>query len=109
MTALGRVVTEVGIRQAWPFLTLCEPGGDAEIRLYLDTTFILGPGPTVSADDDVLAVTALLDLNGRTVTEAEVGATGELSLRFDGERDLVVTGEAAAFTTHVPWWFTGVT
>lgn len=101
-------VVEVGVRQAWPFLTLSEPESGAEARLYIDTEFRLEPGDRRFADGDVQrSAAALLDLNNRTVTAVELSDGAGLLLRLDGDRMLSVSGTAAAFTTGDVWWLAG--
>jgi hypothetical protein len=100
-TLEGRFVVEVGVRQAWPFLTFSDPHSEtaAEIRLYIDTEFRLEPG------SHARATTALIDLHNMTVTDVEVQDDGGLVLRFDGDnRGLLVSGTAAHFTTQDTWW-----
>lgn len=101
-------VVEVGIRQAWPFVTFCDsdPSATSEIRLYIDTTFRLEPGRKGFEDGDAeRAARELLDLNNRTVTDVQTSEANELLLSFDGgERVLVIAGTAASFTTHDVWW-----
>jgi hypothetical protein len=106
-TLEGCFVVEVGLRQAWPFLTFSDPetGADAEVRLYIDTEFWVEPGPRRFADgDSERATAALLDLSNRTVTAVERQDDNGLVLRFDDERALSVAGRAASFTTHDIWW-----
>jgi hypothetical protein len=106
-TLVGRFVVEVGRRQAWPFLTLCDnrPEKSDEIRLYIDTAFEVAPGPAYSADGEtsqlLVAIGALENL---TVVAAAVGEEGDLSLTFDNDRVLRVSGLAAAYTGGPPWW-----
>jgi hypothetical protein len=104
----GRFVVEVGERQAWPFITLCDNRSPpaTELRLYIDTAFRLEPGAHVYDDGDThRAVGGLLDLNNRTVTDVETSEGNDLTLRFDGgERSLRIAGTGAGFTTHDTWW-----
>ena len=104
----GRFVTEVGVRQAWPFLTFCDNGTAPanEVRLYIDTTFRIDAGPVAFGDGDPEpAAAALLDLIDRAVTDVQLATTNELIMTFDGgERVLVVAGESAHFTTGDIWW-----
>jgi len=103
----GQFVVEIGTRQAWPFITLCdnESTPAVETRLYIDTAFRLDPGAQVFDDGDPeRAVGELLDLSDRTVTEAGTSDTGELTMRFDGDRVLIIAGTGASFTTHSTWW-----
>jgi hypothetical protein len=61
----GRFVVEIGIRQAWPFVTLCDNRARPanEVRLYIDTVFDVAPGRIVRSDDERERMTALADLN----------------------------------------------
>lgn len=104
----GQFVVEVGVRQAWPFLTLCDNGEtpSTETRLYIDTRFHVGDGPTLFGDGDPdSALVALAELNNRTVTDVALGDGNELIVRFDyGERTLHVASEASPHTTGDIWW-----
>ena len=101
-------VVEVGVRQAWPFLTLCDNAHTPprETRLYIGTTFRVGSSPlTFTEGDPDLAVAELLELNNRTVTAAAVGADQELRLVFDdGQSTLVVDAVPRDFTGGDIWW-----
>ena len=48
----GQFVVEVGLRQAWPFLTLCDnaPTPPRETRVYIGTTFHVDSSPQTFAD-----------------------------------------------------------
>jgi hypothetical protein len=104
----GQFVVEVGVRQAWPFVTFCasDPSETSEIRLYIGTTFRLDTGRRAFEDGDAeRAAGVLLELNNRTVTDVQTSEANELLLSFDGgERALVIAGTAASFTTHDVWW-----
>jgi hypothetical protein len=101
----GRFVAEVGIRQVWPFLTLCNAGaGGDELRLYIDTEFEVKPGSGLVVDDDMERLAALAGLLNLTVDRATVASDGELKLGFADGGVLAVSGVAASFTTHAPWW-----
>jgi hypothetical protein len=98
----GCFVTEVGVRQAWPFLTFCDNRSDPtqERRLYIDTTFRLNDEPLNDGDAE-RAVTALLSLNDLTVTAVDVSTSRTLTLTFDDGHDvLIVAGSAAVITTQ---------
>ena len=107
----AQFVVEVGVRQAWPFLTLCDnaPTPPRETRLYIGTTFRVGSSPQTFADGDPgPAVAQLLELNNRTVTDVTVSAENELHLVFDGgQSTLTVDAVPRAFTGDV-WWFGAV-
>lgn len=49
----GCFVTEVGVRQAWPFLTFCDSNLNPaqERRLYIDTAFRIDDGQPTNAGD----------------------------------------------------------
>ncbi len=101
----GRFVVEVGLRQAWPFLTLCDPrpAYAHEVRLFIDTTFQITSDRTEYHRDDPNAL--LFDLNGLTVTSVEVGSDQGLVLGFDdGGQTLSIDGTSADFTTADVWW-----
>ena len=104
----GWFVVEVGVRQAWPFLTLADGSSKSptDARLYIDTEFRLDSGaPVFTEGDPHPAVVALLDLSNLSVTDAQVRDTAELMLAFeDGNRILVVSGTGMAFTSGPPWW-----
>jgi hypothetical protein len=101
----GAFVVEVGVRQAWPFLTFAWPDQDAEYRLYIDTTFRVDDHDLADGDPE-RAASALLALNNTNVTEVVVGDDAELTLRFDSPVGgvLVVAGTTADFTTGDIWW-----
>jgi hypothetical protein len=103
----GRFVVEVGARQAWPFITLCDIRSTpaTEVRLYIDTTFRLDPGLLVYDDGETnRAVGGLLDLNNRTVIDVETSDANDLTVQFDGGRILRIAGTGASFTTQDIWW-----
>jgi hypothetical protein len=87
----GQFVVEIGVRQAWPFLTLCDnaPTPARETRLYIGTSFRAGSSPQTFADGDPHpAVAQLLQLNNRTVTDVALSADNELLSRLRrGPRD----------------------
>jgi hypothetical protein len=104
----GQFVIEVGVHQAWPFLTFCDnaPMPPRATRLYIGTTFRVGSSPqTFVAGDPEPAVVELLELNGRTVTDVAVGTGNELRLDFDGgQSTLAVDAVPQEFTTGDVWW-----
>jgi hypothetical protein len=109
---VGRFVTEVGVRQAWPFVTLCDnrPTRADELRLYIDADFSVEPArplPAEVADEVDQWLRALSDLLNRTVTAQRVTATGDLVLTFDDELALSISGTASATTVGEPWWTGG--
>jgi hypothetical protein len=100
---VGWHVAEVGVRQAWPFVTFCAPTGEAtEKRLYIDTDFSVRgatgaeiTGPPLNRIESVLML---------TVDDVRHGADG-LSFRFDDGSALTISAEPNAETTHDVWWF----
>ena len=104
---LGQFVVEVGVRQAWPFLTLCDntPTPARETRLYIGTSFRVGSAPQTFADGDPdPAVAQLLELTNRTVTDVAVSKDNELRLVFDGGQSaLTVDAAPRAFTGDIGW------
>ena len=104
---VGSFVVEIGERQAWPFVGFCdnEPTPAVERRLYIDADVVVASPDgrhTEPGRNDV--VSALLALNGLTVSEAETDK-GQLRLSFDDGSALVVRGVARADTVGEPWWF----
>jgi hypothetical protein len=103
--------TEIGIRQAWPFITFAasiESQTPQEIRLYIDSTsevtppaaFVLEADP----DDPAAALPALLKILNLTVVGVQVDANADLAITFDGGIVLLVSGTPASWTTHDVWW-----
>lgn len=101
---VGTFVVEVGERQAWPFITFCDYATTPprEVRLYIDTGFSLDGEPEWPAANDP-AVIKLLPVNSLAVTAVELNGA-ELSLTFENDTLLVVSGAAAAWTTGDVWW-----
>jgi hypothetical protein len=77
-----------------------------ETRLYIGTSFQLDSGPPSFLDGDPdRAVTALLDLNGLTVTDLAVSTHNELRVVFDdGQSTLIIDAAPGEFTTQDIWW-----
>jgi hypothetical protein len=103
----GKFVIEVGLRQAWPLLALCDnaPTPPRVTRLYIGTTFRVGSSPRAFADGGPeSAAVELLELNNRTVTSVSVGGDNELRLVFDGgQSTLAVDPVPLDFTMDI-WW-----
>lgn len=93
------------MRQAWLFLGFCDNRGETakESRLYVDTTWQVGAARGTAADD-LAWLSATAELNGMTVTRAEVVVHGSLLLETADGISLTVPGEATATTTGQPWW-----
>lgn len=108
---VGFFVTEVGVRQAWPFVTFASNSGTTrptEPRLYIDTACeVIPPPPSVfglEAEEPPFALPALLELLNLTVTVVTVADNAHLGLGFDGGVTLRVSGTPSAWTTHDVWW-----
>ncbi|WP_433788771.1 hypothetical protein [Actinoplanes sp. CA-252034] len=107
----GSFVVEIGYRQAWPFLGLCDnrPTPAQETRLYIDTAWRIEATSSVDghADDDMAWLTAALALNGRAIDTARVNDDGSLLLTTGSGAVLVVSGEPDQSTGGEAWWLTG--
>ncbi|WP_030440365.1 hypothetical protein [Actinoplanes subtropicus] len=103
----GSFVVEIGIRQAWPFLGLCDnrPTPNQETRLYIDASWAIEAADSAggSADDGIRWLTAATVLNGRTIDAARVNDDGSLRLTADPGIALVVSGEPEPYTVGEPW------
>ena len=107
---IGSFVTEVGVRQAWPFLTFTsnsEAMTPAELRLYIDTTCGVDPAPPfvfdLEAEEPASVLPALLEVLNLTVAAVTVTDNADLILGFDGGVTLRVSGTPSAWTTHDAW------
>lgn len=106
-----RFVVEIGIRQAWPYVTFADSRDGVspqEVRLYIDSSFTVMPGPTVlgSADEDdekfrLLRLTEVLNL---TVHDVTVDDDGSLMVSFHDNVCLRVSGHSQIWTTGDVWW-----
>jgi hypothetical protein len=103
----GQFVVEVGVRQAWPFVTFCDnaPTPARETRLYIGTAFRVGSSPpTFTEGDPDSALVQLLELSNRTVTDVAVAADNALCLVFDdGQSTLAVEAVRREFSDDI-WW-----
>jgi hypothetical protein len=103
----GSFVTEVGMRQAWLFLTLCDntPETPVETRLFLDTSWSLDSDRfDLDADELESGLVALCRLVNRTLDHSAVLADGGLLLDFGDDGRLEIDGNGTAATTHDVWW-----
>ncbi|MFI5932166.1 hypothetical protein [Actinoplanes sp. NPDC051494] len=101
----GALVVEVGIRQAWLFLTLCDTATAGETRLLLDTGWTLGPDRfDLDADDLEAGLVLLCRLLNRTLENTREREDGGLVLDFGAHGRLEISGAGAASTTHDVWW-----
>ncbi|MEV6175158.1 hypothetical protein AB0L99_44055 [Streptomyces sp. NPDC051954] len=105
-------VMEIGIRQAWPFVTFAnnQEGADlAEVRLYIDGAFTVesagSPLDGAEHDDIQLWLLRLAKVLNLTVEEAVMREDTTLFLRFDGDLCLQISGSPATWTTADVWWF----
>ena len=107
----GSFVVEFGLRQAWPFLGLCDnrPTPAQETRLYIDTSWTVESPSSVSgaAGDDVAWLTAAAGLNGQTIDSVRVDDNGTLRMATDAGISLIVSGEAEPYTVGEPWRLSG--
>ncbi|MGC4895123.1 hypothetical protein [Micromonospora sp. DT31] len=108
---VGFLVTEVGVRQAWPFITFTrseESARPSELRLVIDTTCEVSPPPALvldlAADDPAAALPALLEVLNLSVASVGLADDASLILDFYGGHTLRVSGTAQAWTTHDVWW-----
>jgi hypothetical protein len=103
----GSFVVEVGIRQAWLFLTLCDNSSTPpeEVRIFLDANWTLGPAHfDLDADELEAGLLTLCGLvNGALASPASM-AGANLVLDFGERGQLEVDGRGAAATTHDVWW-----
>jgi hypothetical protein len=108
---VGFFVTEVGVRQAWPFVTFTSDSGTVtptELRLYVDTACEVSPPPpfvfNLAAGDPGSALPALLEVLNLTVAAVTVDDDADLVLGFHGGTTLRVSGTPSAWTSHDVWW-----
>ncbi|WP_146246813.1 hypothetical protein [Actinoplanes xinjiangensis] len=107
----GSFVVEIGYRQAWPFLGICDnrPTPAQEARLYIDTAWRIEATSFVEghADDDMAWLAAALDLIEGTINAARVDDDGSLLLTTGSGAVLAVSGEPDPTTIGEAWWLTG--
>ena len=108
---IGSFVTEVGVRQAWPFVTFTSNSGTmtpTELKLYIDTTCEVKPAPRfvfdLAAEEPASVLPALLEVLNLTVTTVAVADNTDLVLGFDGGVTLRVSGTPSAWTNQDVWW-----
>jgi hypothetical protein len=104
LNLVGWDVLEVGLRQAWPFVTLASPGEREERRLFIDTDFVV----TGSGRGEIRgsALTRLEPLVALLVRDVRRGSTG-LSFSFDDGTSLTIADEPNAETNGDIWWLGG--
>ncbi|MFI6642496.1 hypothetical protein [Streptomyces sp. NPDC050504] len=110
----GKLVVEVGERQAWPFITFLDTESDPEreVRLYLDTDWrIATPGdagvPRTGTPDNPLPDLVLI--NNRYVVRAAEHADVSADIVFDNGLTLRISGDGTETTAGEPWWFSAWT
>ncbi|MEU1426487.1 hypothetical protein ABZ412_05355 [Nocardia sp. NPDC005746] len=106
-----RFAVEIGIRQAWPYVTFADHRDGAsplEVRLYIDSGFTVISGPAVlvpaDEDDEKLRLLRLAEVLNRTVHDVTVDDDGSLMVSFDDNVCLRVSGHSQSWTTHDVWW-----
>lgn len=99
---VGRHVVEVGVRQAWPFVTIADHRSGREVRLYVDSWIRLFADRVALRQDDASLLAALAAVNMLTVTSARV-ADGELQLEFE-DVSVRVDGVGNHLTGGSSWW-----
>lgn len=106
----GKLVVEVGERQAWPFITFLDTESDPEreVRLYLDTDWQIATpegarAPHAKAPDNPLPDLALI--NNRYVMTATKHADVSVDIVFDNDLTLRISGDGTETTAGEPWWF----
>jgi hypothetical protein len=107
----GSFVVEIGVRQAWPFVGLCDnrPTPAQEARLYIDASWTIEANTSASggAEDDIMWLTAAAPLNNTTIDTAWIDEDGRLHLTTDSGLALAVSGDPEPYTTSEPWRLSG--
>ena len=103
---VGTFVVEVGVRQAWPFITFCDngPTPPREARLYIGTSFAVNGVDSASPYDEETSI-CLLPLNMLLVASAEWKRGSPLTINFDDDSRLDISADPADWTTGDIWWF----
>lgn len=102
---VGWDVLEVGLRQAWPFITFGAPTPEREERrLFIDADFSMTAASGESVEGTALV--RLEPLTLRIVEEIQLAAE-LLTLRFDDGVVLTVSSLANPDTVGPPWWIGG--
>jgi hypothetical protein len=108
-----RFVVEIGIRQAWPYVTFADNNDGAtppEVRLYIDSSFTVVPAPidlgTGEEDDERLWLLRLAEVINLTVQDVTVEDNANLMVSFHGNVCLRVSGHGAPWTTGDVWSLT---
>jgi hypothetical protein len=105
---IGWFVTEVGIRQDWPFLAFAHQEEESEARLFIDAEFSVEPrrrgGALFVRDLHMSWLAQLGPLVNFTVTSASAEA-GELELTFDAGQRLTISTTPRRDSVQANWWF----
>lgn len=96
----GCSVVEVGVRQAWPFITVYDPNTDREARLYIDTPFTVN-GVEATHDDEWTVPLLEVTMLGIVAIDRPGEA---LRILFNDQSELVLSGEGSAHTAGEVWW-----
>ena len=97
----GWHVVEVGMRQAWPFLTFADPVTGRETRVYVDAAMRISPDTEPMHQDDERLLAALERVNMMTLDSAEV-VDGHLLLTLE-ESVVWICGDDNELSTNAPW------
>lgn len=103
---IGSFVVEVGVRQAWPFLTFCDnrPTPETERRLYIESGIEVRPPTEITPyNSRSTQWQALFALAGLVVSSVDVGPDADLRIEFETGESLVVFGEQDAQASGPPW------
>lgn len=102
----GTFVVEVGVRQAWPFVGLCDSRSarSHEFRLYVDAPWSIGGTHAADPSQTFVWLEASCGLTGLGVDSASVDADGTLQVRFADSSALSISGVATEDTAGEPWW-----
>ena len=104
---VGCFVVEVGVRQAWPFLTFCDnaPTPPVERTLYIESWIEVVPATEIVPGESLRTQwQALYVLNGLTVESIDVRGDSDLHVGFTTGEKLTVGGEQGPDASQPPWW-----
>ena len=102
---VGCFVVEVGVRQAWPFLTFCDnaPTPSVERRLYIESWIEVVPAAEIVPTDSLRTQwQALYVLNGLTVESIDVQGDSDLHIGFTTGEKLTIGREQAPGRISTP-------
>ncbi|WP_327038087.1 hypothetical protein [Micromonospora maris] len=108
---VGSFVVEIGVRQTWPFVGLCDnrSAPAQETRLYIDASWTIEATTSTSGgvENDIRWLTTAAALNDTTIDTAWIDEDGGLHLTTDSGLALAVSGEPEPYTTGEPWRLSG--